>query len=327
MASRLSFLLWGRGPDAELLRLARDGRLSEPSDIAKAARLLLGDPRSEVGVARFYRELLGIDEGRRFDAEAGVLPEVQALMDREFSSFVWHATVDPGKGDAASLVEPLSWTNQELANYYEWTGIKGSAFQKIQLDPTRYAGVLTLPAWLTRSSGPTSTHPSVRGWWVARGLLCNSVPPEPEGVIQNDGPPDLTERERLAIHTSNPACVSCHRVSDPPGLALEHFDSLGRYREDDDGLTIDTSDLPTWDGGGSFDGVQGLGEQVVAAAAERSCLARQWVQFALGAGAMDAPAPDCTTELRQLTSQDLPVPALLVALTQTEAFRFRRPSP
>ncbi|HEX2877329.1 MAG TPA: DUF1592 domain-containing protein [Polyangiaceae bacterium] len=328
LASRLSFLFWGSGPDAELLQVARAGRLSEPSELAAAAQRLLNDPRAELGIARFYRELLGIDEGRRFDADSGVAPDVLVSMDREFSRFVWHATLDEGKGDAASLVEPVSWVNGELADYYGWAGVEGDAFRAVELDPTRYAGLLTLPAWLTRASGPSFTHPSVRGWWVARGLLCASVPPEPEGVAQSAGPPNLTERQRLAVHSSQPACVACHRVVDPPGLALEHFDAVGRYREDDDGLVIDTSDLPALNDAGSFDGARGLADQVLAASTERFCLTQQWIRFALGAALLDEGGGyECPSELELLSSRAQSVPELLVALSQTEAFRYRAPSP
>lgn len=326
LASRLSFLFWGSGPDAELLELARAGRLSEPAELATVARRLLNDPRSELGIARFYRELLGIDEGRRFDADPGVPSEVLALMDREFSSFVWHATLDEGKGDAAALVEPVTWVNGELAGYYGWSGIEGEAFRAVDLDPTRYAGLLTLPAWVTRASGPSFTHPSVRGWWAARGLLCTSIPPEPEGVAQAAGPPNLTERQRLAAHNTNPACAGCHQIVDPPGLALEHFDALGRYREDDDGLAIDTTELPALFGG-SFDGVQGLAEQVLRASGERDCLAQQWVRFAVGAAPLDEGGDvECSTKLIQLTASARSVPELLIELTQTEEFRYRAPS-
>jgi len=326
LASQLSFLLWGSGPDAELLKLARAGRLSDPSEIAAEARRLLDDPRSEIGIARFYRELLGIDEGRRFDMDSGVPPDVLALMDRELSTFVWHATVDPGKGNLAALLEPVTWVNGALADYYGWSGVAGEGFRAVSLEPAQYAGLLTLPAWLTRASGPTWTHPSVRGWWLARGLLCRSIPPEPEAVSQRPGPPNLTERERLAEHAAVAVCAACHQAVDPLGLALEHFDALGRYREDDDGLSIDTSNLPTWDGSGSFDGVSGLSRLVLETSTERSCLAQQWMRFALGAAVVDEPANECTTELQRAASKHKSVPELLVWLTQTEAFRYRTPS-
>jgi hypothetical protein len=41
----------------------------------------------------------------------------------------------------------------------------------------------------------------------------------------------MTTRDRLAVHTSNPSCASCHSLIDPIGLGLEAFDNVGRFRD------------------------------------------------------------------------------------------------
>ena len=46
----------------------------------------------------------------------------------------------------------------------------------------------------------------------------------------------LSTRERMEQHRANPACNSCHRVIDPPGLALENFDVTGQWRVKDNGV-------------------------------------------------------------------------------------------
>ena len=42
-------------------------------------------------------------------------------------------------------------------------------------------------------------------------------------------------RERMVKHRRNPVCASCHSLMDPLGLALENFDSAGRWRSVDEG--------------------------------------------------------------------------------------------
>ena len=49
-------------------------------------------------------------------------------------------------------------------------------------------------------------------------------------------------RERMERHRANPACAVCHRVMDPPGFALEHFDAIGRWRATDEtGAPVDAA--------------------------------------------------------------------------------------
>jgi hypothetical protein len=50
-----------------------------------------------------------------------------------------------------------------------------------------------------------------------------------------------TLRERMAVHRANPTCAACHDLMDPIGLGLENFDAIGRYRETENGATIDAS--------------------------------------------------------------------------------------
>ena len=65
-------------------------------------------------------------------------------------------------------------------------------------------------------------------------------------------PPDGKRqwRERLAIHSADPRCAGCHAQMDPLGLAFEHYDGIGRYRDEDVGEPIDTAGVLTGVGGG-----------------------------------------------------------------------------
>ena len=62
----------------------------------------------------------------------------------------------------------------------------------------------------------------------------NSPPPPPPPNVPElgsgaDGP--LTNRQLVALHTSQAQCASCHRKMDTIGLALENFDTIGRWRD------------------------------------------------------------------------------------------------
>ena len=51
----------------------------------------------------------------------------------------------------------------------------------------------------------------------------------------------LNFRQRLLAHATNPVCASCHTHSDPIGLTLEGFDTIGQRRLTEEGKPIDLS--------------------------------------------------------------------------------------
>jgi hypothetical protein len=66
----------------------------------------------------------------------------------------------------------------------------------------------------------------------------------------------LSMREAMLQHRANPACAGCHAKMDPIGFALENFDAVGRWRDEDGGKPIDVvSTLPD---GTRLDGVDGV---------------------------------------------------------------------
>jgi hypothetical protein len=101
-----------------------------------------------------------------------------------------------------------------------------------------------------------------RGKWIMEVLLGSPPPPPPPNVPAleetsgTSGGKLLSVRARMEEHRKNPACTSCHKVIDPLGLALEHFDATGRYRIKDNEVPVDAvGDL--YDGT-RMDGAAGL---------------------------------------------------------------------
>jgi hypothetical protein len=245
---------------------------------------------------------------------------VLALMDQELATFVNHATFD-APHDFASLFAPVTWVNGPLASFYGLSGVEGEVFQHVKLEPGKYAGLLTSPAWLTRVSYPRFTNPSRRGWVIARALRCQTIPPEASEIVPPPTMPGMTSRGRAAEHAVNPACAACHSLVDPLGFALEHFDATGRFRETENGLPIDASGRLPPDGP-TFDGAASLATALLDDAETRGCFASQWARFAFGQRVEGG--NDCTdVTLRRQFETDDNLLELLVNLTQSYAFRFR----
>jgi hypothetical protein len=100
----------------------------------------------------------------------------------------------------------------------------------------------------------------LRGRWVLESLLGEKVPPPPADVPALEASAkdahNLSLRDQLKIHREKAECASCHDKMDPIGFGLENFDNLGRWRDADRGIAIDsTGTLPS---GETFTGPQGL---------------------------------------------------------------------
>ena len=116
---------------------------------------------------------------------------------------------------------------------------------------------------------------------------------------------------------SNPGCVVCHQRSDPPGLALEHFDGLGQIRKYENGQLIDVSaDLF----GNKFVGAQGLGEFLYNDPRASSCLVRN--VYAYGTAHMPAGSQRAyiNEQIEQFARSGHKVPALFRQIASTPAF-------
>ena len=116
-----------------------------------------------------------------------------------------------------------------------------------------------MAATLSRHSGASRTSPILRGNWVSEFLLGDKLPRPPKGVpiLPEQVPAELTERQLIELHSSDPACAKCHQRIDGFGFALEQFDTIGRLRtRDAGGHTIDVASvLPD---GTLVQGVDGL---------------------------------------------------------------------
>ena len=76
-----------------------------------------------------------------------------------------------------------------------------------------------------------------------RSVLGRSLRPPPEAVapLAADLHPDLTTRERVALQTKPAVVPDVPRMINPLGFTLEHFDAVGRFRDEEKGKPIDAT--------------------------------------------------------------------------------------
>ena len=250
LASRLSFFLWGRPPDAELVQAAASGGLLEPAVFDAQLERMLADPRSEALGTRFGSQWLRLQDLDKVHPDALRFPDFYEQlardMRRETETF-FNALMQEGGTLADLLSADYSYMNERLARHYGISGVAGDHFRKVQYARGERRGVLGHGSILTLTSHANRTSPVLRGKWVMEVLLGTPPPPPPPDVPEleaTEGAAEgrfLTVRERLEEHRANPACTSCHRVIDPIGLALENFDVTGAWRVRDNGTPVETA--------------------------------------------------------------------------------------
>jgi len=211
IASALSYLLTAMPPDAELMLLAAEGALNNPATRrAQAERIMKSGQGMGETLEKFFIEWLEIgrsetaDKIGSYDGKA-VFAETQAFLQTFINE----------DGSLESLL----------------TKAEGGRL-----------GILQQKAFLASHSNNNSTAPVKVGKTLARNMLCLALPPPPANVsTEFKETPDIkTTRSKLALHTTNASCASCHARIDPFGLPFENFDHLGMSRVLDNGEPVDT---------------------------------------------------------------------------------------
>ena len=248
LATRLSLFLWSDIPDEPLLAAAEAGRLSEPDELDRQVARMLADPRARALVENFASQWLQLGRVRGVIPDADVFWEfdenLRADMERETALFL-ESQILGDRGVMELFDADYTFVNDRLARHYGRDGVYGERFRRVPVEGAR-AGLLGHASLLTVTAYPTRTSPVLRGKWLLDNVL-GMPPAEPPADVpaleeNHAGAPPRTMRERMERHRANPACAACHRMMDPPGFALEHFDAIGRWRAADEyGAPVDAA--------------------------------------------------------------------------------------
>lgn len=263
VATRMSFFLLDTTPSRELLDAAAAGELDTVEGVRAWAESMVLDPRARFAFDNFFEEVLYLRKLDETAKDVGTYPgwspyladsmrvETIALVD----DVIWIED-----GDYRDiLTADYTFVNEALASHYGIAYPGGTGFQKVTLPPgEKRGGIFGHASLLSLLAHVSSTSPTLRGKFVQERMMCTSIPPPPPGVVTDlpSGAEYKTMRERLAGHQDQELCASCHSIMDPPGLGLENYDGVGRFRTMENGVVIDTkSDLD----GEPFDGAAELG--------------------------------------------------------------------
>jgi hypothetical protein len=240
LATRLSYFIWASMPDAELLALAGEGRLTDPAQLEAQVLRMLADPKSRAFSEDFASQWLRTRELRTWVAPA---PEKFPQFTADLRDAFYREPVEffsgliRGNGTLIDLLQSdYTYANETLARFYGIEGVRGPDFRRVRLQNPNRGGVLGMGGVLTLTSYARRTSPVLRGKWVMEEILGSPPPPPPpfvntQKVSSEKAKDGLTFRQRLERHREDPRCAGCHARMDPLGFGLENFDPIGAWRE------------------------------------------------------------------------------------------------
>lgn len=249
LASRLAYFLWRTMPDAQLLAAAQDGSLRNEVVLQNEVERLLSDARSEEFIQEFTNQWLGLANIEQIVIDPDLYPNFDESLKADFQSEsqqLFAELIRTNSNAMELLTADFAMLNERLAKHYGIPDVWGISLRPVTTDPTMHrGGLLGQAGILMAGSTGADSHPVRRAVWIRDRLLGDPPPPPPADVPSlEDGDPafhQLPLREQLVRHRESESCAGCHRDLDPWGVALEHYDAVGHWRDEvrrktDDGV-------------------------------------------------------------------------------------------
>jgi len=332
VATRLSLLLVGATPSAELLDLAEAGGLADAEGVEAAAHELLADPRAVAALREFHGQWLQLPVLEHVARDPAVYPAWTPTLGLAMAESTRRLVDEHVWSEGADFLDVLvadhAWLDAELAALYD-VAVATDDFESVQLPAgQRRSGILGQASTATVTGKNDAGLAIFRGKFIREVLLCESLPPPPQNVPAIPDPvAGESDQERLSRHRSDPACSGCHALLDPLGFGLAELDAIGRWRElDSTGAPVDARGSRSgWDGY-EFDGAVELAALLRSDPAVADCVVRQL--FRWSAGRRETDADTCTLDAlaTEFEASDHSLLSLLVVYVRSDAFRYREPA-
>jgi hypothetical protein len=328
LATRLSYFLWSTMPDEDLMSLARGGTLR--ANLRPQVARMLDNPKAGQLVANFTGQWLQLRRLGGVTPDQNLFPSfddrLRDAMKRETELF-FGSILNENRSILDLLDSDSTFLNETLARHYGIENVKGDEFRRVVLSDRRRGGILTQASVLTLTSNPNRTSPVKRGQWILQQILGTPPSPPPPDVAKLDESPKAAEnaslRERMEAHRANPQCASCHLQMDAMGFALENFDAIGRWRQNDGAFPIEPAGELT--GGRAFADIGEL-KRLLRAAEEKKfarTLIANLLTYALGRGL--EPYDSCTIEdiRARLVADSDRMRNIITGIVESRAFQYR----
>jgi hypothetical protein len=292
---------------------------------------MTSSPRFEDGVRAFFADMLQLDGFENLVKDPTIYPKFnQAVADsarEQTLKTIINLLVRERRDYRDLFTSNDTFINRPLASVYRIPFASSSSWASYTFPPSSgRSGILTQVSFLSLFAHPGTSSPTKRGIKLREIFMCEPTPDPPADVdfskVQDSA--KGTIRGRLLDHMNNKGCAGCHRRTDPPGLALEHFDGLGQLRTMENGARIDVNaDLD----GVKFEGAQGLGKTLRNHPEVPACLVRNVYAYGVGRKPEARDESYLSEQAMAFASNGYRLPDLMVQIaTSPEFFKVVVPS-
>ncbi len=323
IAARLSYFLWASTPDDALLDAAASGSLQTAEGRRTQAERLLDDPRAQDAIYHFHEQWLDLERVNQVSKleEDALDEDMRASMLEETRRFI-SAIVEEDGDFTDLLTSPRTFVDDRIAGLYGVTGPGDGSWVEVELNANQRAGVLTQPAFLAGHGHPLNPSPVKRGVFVLQDMLCvplGSPPPAAAAMMVPEPGPGTTNRELYEDLTADDSCTSCHQLINPLGYTFENYDTMGRWRTQDNGSQVDASGEYQ---GESFENAVAMLSSFAVHEDVRRCVARKWLHVAYG-GDNFISVPEIEDDLVDAFVDDGRIKQLLINVVTHDRFATR----
>ncbi len=342
VATRLSFLLWGSVPDADLDAAADGGMLQTKEQIlAQAQRMIAVRAKTGPLVSAFHNEWAQVNSGNahwfKIDHDVMKYPSYNAAAKasyaKEMDAFFEEVAFSNGSF-ADLLTSKVAFVNKDNAAIYGLDpATYGAELTKVSLDSAEQPrpGFLTRAGFLSSYSNYDATSPILRGAFIAVSLLnINPGAPVAEAANATVAGTYPTQRAYVeALTEKAQPCQGCHQLINPLGYVLENYDGIGKWQTTDlrggaIDATVTTANVNFGEAGVKpVSSAAQLMEEISKLPKAQELYAKAWVSYAFGrpSNAND----QCTVDQlkTKLTAGGYSILSLLGDLTQADSFRVR----
>jgi hypothetical protein len=320
-----------KGEEKEMQRLLDEFRALQANRRAQAG---LTNRAGPAGQAKSTNQIAADKPFRRsklFAPPAVELDDSLRRAMRQETELFFGDIVRENRSVLELLDSDYTFLNEKLARHYGITNVFGGEMRRVKLpaDSPR-GGVLAQGTVLAVTSNPTRTSPVKRGLFVLDNILGMPAPPPPpdvpnleesEKAFTNREP---TLREVLEIHRGKPLCASCHNRMDPLGLALENFNAMGMWREQERNAPIDAAgQLITGESFHDLRELKHILKQNHAVEFYR-CLTEKLLTYALGRGLDYYDVDTVDGIVGRLAAEQGRFSVLMMGIIESPAFQSRR---